>query len=255
MIESHPWMQYSKRLAQKIEKPLHVGGFSPEEAQAKGMRLAIGTQGNHQLGQWIKIYLLVDESDGVIADAKFQVFGPSCLIGALEAACEVLMRKNYDQAALINADLIDKQVRDKSQIPAFPESAFSYLNLVIDAIEDALQSCRDIVLPDNYVTTPLNSLLHNQEEYPGWKELSHEQKIAVLDMVITNDIRPYIELDAGGIEIKELTLDNQVIIAYQGACTSCPSAIGSTLQAIEGILQAKVYSGLSVKPDLSLLNY
>ncbi|HEV3269258.1 MAG TPA: NifU family protein [Candidatus Rhabdochlamydia sp.] len=254
MIENHPWTQYSKRLVQKIEKPLYVGAFSLVEAQAKGMRLAIGTQGNDQLGQWIKIYLLVDESDGVIADAKFQMFGPSCLIGALEAACEVLMRKNYHQAALLSVDLIDKQVRDKSQTPAFPESAFSYLNLVIDAIENAVESCRDIVLPDNYVPTPLNSL-HSQEEYPGWKELSHEQKIAVLDMVIANDIRPYIELDAGGIEIKELTLDNQVVIAYQGACTSCPSAIGSTLQAIEGILQAKVYAGLSVKPDLSLLNY
>ena len=119
---------------------MHVGAFSPKEAQAKGMRLAVGIQGSYQLGKWIKIYLLVDESDGVIADAKFQMFGPSCLIGALEAACEVLMRKNYDQAALVNADLIDKQVRDKSQIPAFPESAFSYLNLVIDTIEDAVQS-------------------------------------------------------------------------------------------------------------------
>lgn len=255
MLENHPWMQYSKRLSQKIEKPLYVGGFSLEEAQAKGMRLVIGKQGNLQLGQWVQIYLLVDESDGVIADAKFQVFGPSALIGALEAACEVLMRKNYDQAALLSADLIDKQARDKSLVPAFPESAFSYLNLVIDAIEDAVKSCRDIVLPDNYVPTPLTSQSHNHEEYSGWTELKHEQKITVLETVIANDIRPYIELDAGGIEIKELTLDNQVIIAYQGACTSCPSAIGSTLQAIEGILQTKVYFGLSVKPDLSFLNY
>jgi NifU-like protein len=255
MLEQHPWMQYSKRLAQKIEKPLYVGAFSPEEAQAKGMRLAIGEHGSYQLGHWLRIYLLVDESDGVIADAKFQAFGPSCLIGALEAACEVLMRKNYDQAAHLSADLLDKQVRDKSQRPAFPESAFSYINLVIDTIEGAVQSCRDIVLPDNYIPTPLAAQFHDRQEYPGWKELKHEQKIAVLETVIANDIRPYIELDEGGIEIKELTVDNQVIIAYQGACTSCYSATGATLQAIEEIMRSKVYSGLSVIPDLSLLNY
>lgn len=255
MLEQHPWMQYSKRLAQKIEKPLHVGSFSLVEAKAKGMRLVVGKQGSYSLGKWVQIYLLIDESDGIIADAKFQMFGPSCLIGALEAACEVLMRKNYDQAARLSTDLIDKQVRDKSQLAAFPESSFSYLNLVIDVIEDAVKSCRDILLPDNYVPTPLTSSLHNQEGYPDWEELRQEQKITVLEMVIANDIRPYIELDAGGIEIKELTLDNQVIITYQGACTSCPSSIGSTLQAIEGILRAKVYFGLSVKPDLSLLNY
>ena len=255
MLENLSWMQYSKRLAQKIEKPLHVGIFSLAEAQAKGMRLVIGEQGNYQLGQWVRIYLLVDESDGIIADAKFQAFGPSCLIGALEAACEVLMRKNIDQAAHLSAELLDKQMRDKNQTAAFPESAFPYLNLVIDAIEAAMQSCRDIVLPDDYIPTPLASPLHDQQEYPGWTELKHEQKIAVLEAVIANDIRPYIELDAGGIEIKELTLDHQVIIAYQGACTSCYSATGATLQAIEGILQAKVYSGLSVRPDLSLLNY
>lgn len=255
MLEQHFWMQYSKRLAQKIEKPLHVGVFSLLEAQAKGMRLVIGEQGNYQIGQWAQIYLLVDESDGIIADAKFQAFGPSCLIGALEAACEILMRKNTDQAAHVSADLIDMQMRDKSQALAFPESAFSYINLVIDVIEDAMQSCKDIVLPDNYMPTPLASQLRDQQEYPGWKELKHEQKIAVLETVIANDIRPYIELDAGGIEIKELTVDDQVIIAYQGACTSCYSATGATLQAIEGILQTKVYSGLSVRPDLSLLNY
>ena len=70
-----------------------------------------------------------------------------------------------------------------------------------------------------------------------------------------NEIRPFLNSDGGDISLVAIEDDKHVKVRLQGACTSCPSAIGSTLQAIEGILQTKVYFGLSVKPDLSFLNY
>ncbi|MEK7084346.1 MAG: iron-sulfur cluster assembly scaffold protein, partial [Patescibacteria group bacterium] len=73
----HPWTLYSKKLAQKIENPQFVGCFKPED---RGLRLVIGRQDD------IALYWLVDETDGVIADIRYQVIGPSALIGALEAA-------------------------------------------------------------------------------------------------------------------------------------------------------------------------
>ncbi|HEY2810483.1 MAG TPA: NifU family protein [Rhabdochlamydiaceae bacterium] len=249
-----PWDRYTKKLAQKIENPRHAGFFSSEEATERGMRLAVGREANAHKTHIFYLYLLVDESDGIIADARFQVLGPSALIGAAEAVCEWLIRKTYDQAARLTAELIDKQVRDKAEIPAFPKEAFSCLNCVLDAISAAAEQCLDIPFAVNDVPTPLDPRSSGENSlYPGWKELPKEQKIAVVEYVIAQDIRPYIELDAGGIEIVDLGDDYSLTIAYHGACSSCHSATGSTLHAIQEILRAKVDPLIAVIPDSSFL--
>jgi NifU-like protein len=249
-----PWKAYSKKLAQKIQNPRHAGFFSCEEAQERRMRLTIGKEGDGKRGYVVYLYLLVDESDGIIADAKFQVLGPSALIGAAEAVCELLMRKTYDQALRITAELIDKQVRDKTEAPAFPQEAFSYLNNVLDAVVQAAEQCLDIPFVEQFVSTPLDPhVLNDAAGYPGWKELNKDQKIAVIEQVIAQDIRPYIELDAGGIEVLDLIDGREITIAYQGACTSCHSATGATLNAIQQILCTKIDPALRVIPDSSFL--
>jgi NifU-like protein len=247
-----PWHQYSKKLAQKIQNPLHVGFFSQEEACERGMRLAMGKEGRD--GAKIQMYLLVDPSDGIIADAKFQVRGPSALIGAAEALCELVIRKTYDQALRLTAELIDKQVRDKSGASAFPKEAFAYLNCALDALYHAAEQCLDIPFAEEFVPTPLDPhSFGDTGGYPGFKTLNTEHKIAVIEQVIAQDIRPYIELDAGGIEVLSLVDDRELTIAYHGACTSCHSATGSTLHAIQEILRAKVDPDLTVIPDSSFL--
>ncbi|MBS3903890.1 MAG: iron-sulfur cluster assembly scaffold protein [Simkania sp.] len=252
-LPSFPWARYSKKLIHRIETPLHVGSFSKEDAAARGMRLAIGKEGEIHGGHALCLYLLVDESDGVIADAKFEAFGPTALIGAADIACELLIRKNHDQARRLSADLIDKQAHDRNDSQAFPNDVSVYLNLVLFAIEEAVNTCMDIPLSDNYIVTPVISINEGGGGYPGWSELSGKQKIAVLEEVIANDIRPYIELDAGGIQIIDFVNEKELIIAYQGSCTTCYSATGSTLSAIQQILRAKISPDLVVTPDLSSL--
>lgn len=251
---SFPWARYSKKLTSKIENPRHGGFFTQKQANEKGVRLVIGSQGDVQDGNSVRLYLLIDETDGVIADARFQVFGQSALIGAAEAACELLIRKNYDQARRLTADLIDRQVRDKADLPAFPEETFAHLNLVLDAIEMASEQCLDIPFAEAYVPSPVEAKGVSGQGYPGWKLLSREQKIAVIEEVIATEIRPYIELDAGGVQILDLVDDRELIIAYQGACTTCHSATGATLNAIQEILKAHVDPNLIITPDASFLS-
>ncbi len=252
---SFPWMRYSKKLTHKIENPRHCGFFTPAEARERGMRLATGREGRREDGNTICLYLLVDESDGVIADARFQVLGQSALIGAAEAACELLIRKNYDQALRLTAELIDKQVRDRNEVLAFPEETYPHLNLVLDAIEKAAEQCLDIPFAENDLPSPIAAHGHEGGQiYPGWDTLSKEQKIEAIEGVIAADIRPYIELDAGGIQIVDLVQDQELIIAYEGACTTCHSSTGATLNAIQEILKLKIHPALRVVPDLTFLS-
>ncbi len=111
----------------------------------------------------------------------------------------------------------------------------------------------DIPLAASYVAPPAPHDIGEVLEggYPGWNTLSKVQQLGIIEEVIARDIRPYIELDAGGVQVLDLVQEREVLIAYQGSCTSCFSATGTTLSYIQQVLKAKVHPDLIVIPDLS----
>lgn len=250
---SFPWQRYSKKLNQKIDSSRSAGFFTKTQSEERCMRLVIGKAGSVEEGNEVHIYWLVDPDDAIVVDAKFQLYGQSALIGAAEIACELSVGKNYDQARRISADLIDKQARDRTDEPAFPPETSAHIHLVLEALDHAADQCMDIALPTNYVAPPAPTDIGEILEggYPGWETLSKPQKLNLIEEIIARDIRPYIELDAGGVQVLDLVQDKEVIIAYQGSCTSCFSATGTTLSYIQQVLKGKVHPSLTVTPDLS----
>ena len=157
------------------------------------------------------------------------------------------------QAQRITAELIDMHLRDRSEKNAFPEETASLLNKILDAIEKASEQCTDIPYQDVYVASPVAADKNETSVYPGWEQLSLRDQIAVVEDVIAKEIRPYIELDEGGVEVADIVGGKEVCIIYQGSCTSCYSATGSTLNAIQQILRSKVHPDLVVIPDAKSL--
>lgn len=227
-------LDLNKKIREKIDRPRFIGTLQEKE----GMRLVTATE------KGMTLYLHVDETDGVIADARYQVFGPIALYAIGEIACELLMRKNIAQASRITADLIDGQYH-------FPKEASSLINQTLLAIESAVELCGDIHCETtDYDITPIEwEQNENPNGIPGWEEFSQEKKLHVIEEVISKEIRPYVELDEGGVKIVELK-ENELLISYLGSCTTCHSATGSTLTAIQQILRARVYPKLSVIPQL-----
>jgi len=208
------------------------------------MRCVKGQEGR------LSLYWLVDESDGVVADAKFQAWGPIGLIAAAEVVSELVLRKNYDQASRLSADLIDQHVRDRKETPAFPKECSPYLNQVLSAVDRAVQQCLDIPFAVSYDVTPIERDFGEiPGGIPGWEQFLPEQKLKIVEEVIDKEIRPYIELDAGGVKILSLSEKGEVVISYEGSCTTCHSATGSTLSAIQQILKARVHPSLFVTPQ------
>ncbi|NGX39546.1 MAG: hypothetical protein KR126chlam1_00876 [Chlamydiae bacterium] len=244
-------MSFSQKLKSRIASPRSYGSFIQEEAAMKNFRLCMGEVGKKEEGNWLVLYFLIDEEDGEVADAKFQVFGPPALVGAADILAELVLRKNYLQAARISADLIDKQVQDKEGKAAFPEEAAPYLNLVLEAVDLISDQCMDIPIADTYIAPP-EMVEGERQVYPNWETLSDEQKKGVIIEVMDKEVRPYVELDAGGVEVLKIE-ENRVTIAYSGNCTSCFSATGATLDAIGSILRNKIFPDLMVIPDMSLL--
>ena len=252
--EPFTWAKYSKALKRKILAPKFGGVIRKEDLSSLQLRLVLGEEGSLDSGNVLRFYIVIDQEDGVIADVKFQCFGQTALIGAAEVLSGLILKKNHAQAGRISADLIDHEVRDKSLQAAFPEETASYLNMALAALDKALEQCQNIPVQDAYVMTPVHLTSDENTALPNWLELTKEEQLAVIRGVVAKEIAPYVELDAGGVEVLDLKEGLEILIGYQGACTSCHAATGSTLSAIQHILRTKVHPELVVVPDLSLFH-
>ncbi|NNE98628.1 MAG: NifU family protein [Pyrinomonadaceae bacterium] len=75
---------------------------------------------------------------------------------------------------------------------------------------------------------------------------NNDPKIAEIEGLLDERIRPYLASDGGWLEI--LSLENNLLkIRYQGACGSCPSSLTGTLAAIENMIKDEVDPEIDVE--------
>jgi Fe-S cluster biogenesis protein NfuA len=77
--------------------------------------------------------------------------------------------------------------------------------------------------------------------------LSDVEKYEAIEALFDKHLRPALMSDGGNIEL-DLVKGNEVIVSFQGACGSCPSSAGATLQGIERAIQQHVFKEAVVLP-------
>jgi len=82
---------------------------------------------------------------------------------------------------------------------------------------------------------------------PAMLELSPEdrERLDIINAVLDEQVRPYLQGDGGDLYVLGLE-GSRLLVHYQGACGSCPSAISGTLAGIEGLLR-------TVEPDIEVV--
>ncbi len=68
---------------------------------------------------------------------------------------------------------------------------------------------------------------------------SDDPKIAAINELLDERIRPYLAGDGGWLEVVGLE-ENTLRIRYEGACGSCPSSLTGTLMAIENMIKDEI---------------
>jgi len=241
---------YEESFFKKRSYTSFLGSLDAQNAEARGMKVVVG---NEEIGKGekIRLFLLVDKEDGVIADVRFQLYASSVYYLVLETLAELILLKSYPRAQKVTSHMIEQRLCSGLKDP-LPSPFFTAINHALFALDEALKGCRDIALDEKEFVTPLEEQSET-EEVPNWLGLDLKTQLEILERIIATDIRPYIELDEGGVEIVSLKEGIYLTIGYKGACTSCHASTGSTLQAIQQILRAKVFPALVVIPDASWL--
>jgi Fe-S cluster biogenesis protein NfuA len=72
-----------------------------------------------------------------------------------------------------------------------------------------------------------------------------DPKLAEINALLDERIRPYLAGDGGWLEVLELE-NNVLKIRYEGACGSCPSSLTGTLMAIENMIKEEIDPAIEV---------
>ena len=73
------------------------------------------------------------------------------------------------------------------------------------------------------------------------------EKYEAIEALFDKHLRPALMSDGGNIEL-DLVKGDEVIVTYQGACGSCPSSSGATLDGIERAIRQNVFPTATVIP-------
>ena len=246
-----PWMQYSSKLKERIINPRNFGQFPEGYGSLHGMKVFEAKKEFDD--SIIEISIVLDKSDGGIVDAKCRVYGESVLVGMSDIACELILQQNYVQARSVTFEMIEAKLKDQKDQSILPPCSHRLGSYIIDCLKQVLSMPQDSEIEAVAIEQPIPDSIYEDSSHPNWDQYNHSKKMLLVKQVITADIQPYIEQDAGGIEVVSLSDSDEVIIAYQGACVSCPSAIGGTLDAIGQTLRSKLSKTIRVSPDMSSL--
>ena len=95
-------MAYSDKVVDHYSNPRNVGSFTKEEDD-----VGTGLVGAPECGDVMKLQIRVDESSGVIEDAKFKTFGCGSAIASSSLATEWVKGKTLQEALDIkNTDIV-----------------------------------------------------------------------------------------------------------------------------------------------------
>jgi nitrogen fixation NifU-like protein len=97
-------MAYSDKLLDHFKKPKNVGTL--DKAQKN---VGTGLVGAPECGDVMRLQIEVDETSGLIKDAKFKTFGCGSAIASSSLATEWLKGKTLDEASSIdNMDIVEE---------------------------------------------------------------------------------------------------------------------------------------------------
>lgn len=255
------WAHISPKVIKTFHKFYCGGCFSEEDAEAKGALLVTGSQGHRLMGNMVTFYWLIDQTNGVILDAKFQYFGHPFLLVLAETACNLLVGETYAYAYRITVTMLDQALRTQADRPALPDTCTPLYHCIIDALDNTAQHCTHLPLQEGSPSLPLRDVTFPEDTgdaHPHtkemWEALSLEERLHALRTIIKEKIAPYVALDGGEVQITKLE-ENTVTIAYAGNCSGCISSVGSTLNSIGHLLRTYVYGDLHVTVDASSLHF
>jgi NifU-like protein len=219
--------QPSPAVEARLKRLGHVGDFTEANAQARGCSLITTEHGAQNAPDHLRLYLVVD-AQGVVRDARFRSPATGDLLAAYDAMCELAVGKTVADAATITPQQVDTLLRAGSPDPAIPLSADADVPFYV--LRKAAERSTPVARP---------------ADAKAFADCGLFEKVKRIEQVLDAHVRPALASDGGGLDLVDLK-GNDLFVQYHGACGSCSSSVGGTLQFITESLNNHLAAALAV---------
>ncbi len=234
--------QLSARALARIAAPRFAGELGATEAAAAGCTLIATEHGAQHAPEHISLTMLV-AGDGNVRAVRYRSPAGGAQLAAYDVMAELCQGRSLTEAAAITPRQVDALLRDPDGGPV--------LELVATGAPDAdhpFYVLRKAVERHHGATAaaPAQSGGPRTSESLPWTEVGLFEKVRRIEGVLDTQVRPALASDGGGIDLVDLKQDD-LYVQYHGACGSCSSSIGGTLQFIQDSLNNNLGTALTIK--------
>lgn len=222
----------SPAVENRLKRLSYVGDFSEANAAARGCTLIATEHGAQNAPDHLNLSLVIDPQ-GVVKDARFRSAAQGDLLAAYDAMCELVIGKPLAEAAKVSPRDVDALLRAGGAEPAIP--------LAMDADQPF------------YVLRKAAERSTAGDKLAGAKPVDAKpftscglfEKVKRIEGVLDAHVRPALASDGGGLDLVDLKGDD-LFVQYHGACGSCSSSVGGTLNFIKDSLNNHLAASLVV---------
>jgi Fe-S cluster biogenesis protein NfuA/NifU-like protein involved in Fe-S cluster formation len=207
------------------------GELSEEQARAHGCSLVTTAHGAEGAPDHIELALLVG-SEGAVHDARYRTAAQGELLAAYDVMAELCLDRPLADIAGITPRQVDAALGGSAQA--------AVLHLGADADTPYYVLTKAASRPQAAGTAKPAA-----GELP-WPSVGLFEKVRRIESVLDQHVRAALASDGGGLDLVDLK-DDELFVQYHGACGSCSSSIGGTLQFVQDSLNNHLGTALTVR--------
>lgn len=222
-------------IADRLASLRHQGSIAAAEATARGGRLVATEHGATGGADHVALSLLVSAQD-LVLDAKVATAARGDLLAAYDAMAELCIGRPLAALAAITPRAVEAHLRGAGSEPVLPltleaDQPFYVLRKAVERTQGAA--------PGQPAGVPAAAGL-------PFAECGLFEKVRRIEAVLDAYVRPALASDGGGLDLVDLRQD-ELLVQYHGACGSCSSSVGGTLQFIQDSLANHLSHPLTVQ--------
>ncbi len=138
------WDNYSNKVSDRMNNPLHMGELTEEDAKSLGGKLIVADFGAESCGDAVRLYWVVNPENDIILSSKFKSFGCGTAIASSDTMAELCMGKTVDEALKITNIDVEFAMRDNPEEPAVPPQKMHCSVMAYDVIKQAAANYKGV---------------------------------------------------------------------------------------------------------------
>ena len=228
-------LELSERAQSRLADLRYVGSLTDEVAEARGCHLVAVSHGADSASEHIELCWLVDDA-GFIRDGRFRSPATGLSLIAYDLMVELCIGITVEQAAVVSPGHVKERLQlvyDQEEVE-LPWSLGAPFPVIVKAVNKAQG-----VVDTEPETAKAEEADKKAEKQAEWDGLGLFERVRRIEQVLDDSVRPMLASDGGGVDIVDLR-ERELIIQYNGACGSCSSSIGGTLQFLTDTLEEKL---------------